>query len=391
MPLLRRSKFYLFLFLILGILTVYAGCGGTNLIEDVRTVFTEWFGPKTPRQAYRRAMEKEGSFTADELHRWSTSYDVARTTVLATPLPHREIFGLDSTLAHSAQALRVRVPGGRKLTVTVEQDRPRIFGELYRLDERGRPRKRPARTLDGEQSFTFTADDPRGEDILLLFQTALFDSVRYDVQLTTEPLRLFPVAGKDERAIQSFWGAARDGGRRKHEGNDIFADRGTDLLAVCNGTISRVKNGGLGGKTVWLRDRELGVSYYYAHLDEQLVSAGQIVARGDVVGTVGNTGNARTTPPHLHFGIYANGALDPYPYLQDADGPQPKPRYTLPGFAERVAVPDRGNHYLRSAPKRKGTVLRQLENGERVTVLGVTGRFYRVVTENGERGFVNFD
>ena len=85
-----------------------------------------------------------------------------------------------------------------------------------------------------------------------------------------------------------------------------------------------------GEKTVWLRDGERGLSYYYAHLDSQLVRAGEYVERGDTVGLVGNTGNARTTPPHLHFGIYANGARDPYPYLQGEDAP-PTPPAVAPG------------------------------------------------------------
>lgn len=58
-----------------------------------------------------------------------------------------------------------------------------------------------------------------------------------------------------------------------------------------------------GGKVVWMRDEARGMSLYYAHLDSQHVAAGAYVRPGDTLGFVGKTGNARTTPPHLHFGI----------------------------------------------------------------------------------------
>src|SRR5690606_21376741 len=77
----------------------------------------------------------------------------------------------------------------------------------------------------------------------------------------------FAGAGKGNRDVQSFWGASRDGGGRSHEGIDIFARRGTPVVAVTNGYITRTGNSGLGGKQVWQRDGLLGNSLYYAHLD----------------------------------------------------------------------------------------------------------------------------
>jgi len=153
--------------------------------------------------------------------------------------------------------------------------------------------------------------------VVLVVQAAPWRFVDYELQLTSEPVLQFPVEGKDEKAIQSFWGAPRDGGRRKHEGNDIFAPKGTPLLALTDGKITRVNNGGLGGKTVWLYDAERGLRYYYAHLDEQLVTKGQRVRRGDVVGTVGNTGNARTW--------YLRQRSDrPLPFLTGRGRPPPR-------------------------------------------------------------------
>jgi murein DD-endopeptidase MepM/ murein hydrolase activator NlpD len=127
---------------------------------------------------------------------------------------------------------------------------------------------------------------------------------------------VFPVSGKKSH-VGSFWGDQRDGGRRKHEGIDIFAKKGTPVVAICDGVIASRDNGGIGGKTISLESEDYRWSAYYAHLDKQYVREGQYVKKGQVLGTVGNTGNARYTPSHLHFGIYkSSGAINPLPYVK---------------------------------------------------------------------------
>jgi murein DD-endopeptidase MepM/ murein hydrolase activator NlpD len=117
--------------------------------------------------------------------------------------------------------------------------------------------------------------------------------------------------------VQSIFGDPRDAGRRQHEGVDIFASRGTPVLSATHGVVTRVGETTRGGRVVWVWDPGRALSLYYAHLSEQHVTIGQRVDAGDVLGTVGNTGNARTTPPHLHFGIYerGRGAIDPYWFI----------------------------------------------------------------------------
>ncbi|HYC28364.1 MAG TPA: M23 family metallopeptidase, partial [Chitinophagaceae bacterium] len=117
-------------------------------------------------------------------------------------------------------------------------------------------------------------------------------------------LLVFPVAGKKSN-IGSFWGDDRDGGKRKHRGIDIFARKGTPVVAISDGIIISKGNTPRGGKVLWLRTMDYPLVAYYAHLDKQSVKEGQYVKKGQVLGTVGNTGNARTTPSHLHFGIYS--------------------------------------------------------------------------------------
>lgn len=126
----------------------------------------------------------------------------------------------------------------------------------------------------------------------------------------------FPVAGKKSN-IGSFWGAARDGGRRKHKGIDIFARKGTPIVAISDGVIISKGSTPRGGKILWLKPFGQPWAVYYAHLDQHKVKKGQIVKKGQVLGTVGNTGNARYTPAHLHFGIYSwAGAVNPLPYVR---------------------------------------------------------------------------
>jgi murein DD-endopeptidase MepM/ murein hydrolase activator NlpD len=129
-------------------------------------------------------------------------------------------------------------------------------------------------------------------------------------------LLVFPVAGKRSN-VGSFWGDERDGGKRKHRGIDIFAKKGTPVVAISDGIIISRAHTPRGGKVLWLRTTSYPLVAYYAHLDKHSVKEGQYVKKGQVLGTVGNTGNARTTPAHLHFGMYSlTGALNPLPYVK---------------------------------------------------------------------------
>jgi predicted chitinase len=136
---------------------------------------------------------------------------------------------------------------------------------------------------------------------------------------------VFPVPLPYEVSFSDSWHACRDGCARQHKGNDLMADEGAPAVAVEAGVIAKVDDtdDGNGGLTVWLRG-DSGVAYYYAHNAENLVSEGQRVGRGQMIARVGRTGNARTTPPHIHFQINLCGetssdepcTVNPYPYLR---------------------------------------------------------------------------
>jgi peptidoglycan LD-endopeptidase LytH len=128
-----------------------------------------------------------------------------------------------------------------------------------------------------------------------------------------------PVEGVRAARIADTFGAPR-GSDRTHAGVDIFAKRGTPVFSATHGVVASVRDSGLGGKQVWVvgpaRER-----HYYAHLDDWQagLKMGDVVRPGDPLGTVGTTGNARGTPPHLHYGIYGgSGAYDPLPLLKAA-------------------------------------------------------------------------
>ena len=133
------------------------------------------------------------------------------------------------------------------------------------------------------------------------------------------PLRM-PVSGLNPREARSSWHAPRSGGRR-HEGIDLFARKGTPVISATRGEVWRVGTDPLGGKVVTVLGDGPAL-YYYAHLDDwdDGLFVGRRVEKGTPLGLVGNTGNARTTPSHLHFGVYRVGwwrspAVDPAPLL----------------------------------------------------------------------------
>ncbi len=143
-----------------------------------------------------------------------------------------------------------------------------------------------------------------------------FEKPLYLLRLTSAPAPdhvAVPVDGVLARNLRDSWGNPRGGGRR-HEGIDIFAPRGTRVVASTEGVVWRIGTDPLGGRVVWIfaAGRQM---HYYAHLDRYAtIREGERVAVGDTLGYVGTSGNASGGAPHLHYGIYVSGrgAIDPY-------------------------------------------------------------------------------
>jgi murein DD-endopeptidase MepM/ murein hydrolase activator NlpD len=137
---------------------------------------------------------------------------------------------------------------------------------------------------------------------------------------------VFPVAGP--ASFSDTFGAPRMFGTpyaHLHQGTDVFAASGTPLVAAERGVVIRVGVDVLGGNKLWLVGAS-GARYFYAHLSGFAPGTvdGKVVEAGDPVGYVGNTGNARTTPAHLHFEVHPGGgaAVNPYPLLRIVDDAQ---------------------------------------------------------------------
>lgn len=126
-----------------------------------------------------------------------------------------------------------------------------------------------------------------------------------------------PVDGVQASRLRDTWGYARDGGRR-HKGIDIVAPRHTPIRSVTEGVIELKGMRGLGGQIVSVIGPG-GYKHYYAHLEDFGTQAiGDWVGAGEIIGYVGNSGNAAISAPHLHYGIYSprGQAINPYTYLR---------------------------------------------------------------------------
>jgi murein DD-endopeptidase MepM/ murein hydrolase activator NlpD len=267
---------------------------------------SRWF-PVTPLEHYEQELYNSKLEKTTAGQTWFRVSKQVLTDTLYSLVPFQERFFLGDSVP--AQAICFTIPIGRKLVITPAKhdadSLSELFLELYRIKSNGKPQRIEYLKSDGQ---TLTVADHQGDTLLLRVQTGLNQSLRVSLTGVTLPSLTFPIASSGTQNLISFWGAQRDGGIRSHEGVDIKAPRGTPVVASDDGMITQTGTNRLGGKIVFLSSSDTPYSLYYAHLDSQLVSVGQRVVRGDTLGLVGNTGNAITTAPHLHFGIYARGS-----------------------------------------------------------------------------------
>ncbi len=143
--------------------------------------------------------------------------------------------------------------------------------------------------------------------------------------LLRRDVQTLPISNLQPAQIQDTFNDTRGDGGRRHEATDILAPRGTPVLAVSDGTIAKLFLSVPGGNTIYEFDPGGVWCFYYAHLDGYApgLAAGTRVKRGEVIGFVGTTGNARNTP-HLHIAFSRLGPerhwwqstpVNPYPVL----------------------------------------------------------------------------
>lgn len=390
--------------LALGLLAAAVACEPTERFRDR-------FRRATPWEAYGAGLHAAGLGDTALGRAWAAAGQRAIDSAASVSPPFVES-GFIVADSPGATGYRVDLPRGRKLVVDVEVDaEARVFVDLFRMPDNPDDRPRPVFWSDSAQ-LTFVYEPWRSGTYLLRVQPELLRGGAYRVSIKQAAQLAFPVEGRDMRAIRSSFGAPRDGGRRRHQGVDVFAARGTPVLSATAGRVVDVDSTDLGGKVVWVRDavHRANVRYnagmiawtlappveggdvrrvYYAHLDSQYVQGGEDVQPGDTLGFVGNTGNARTTPPHLHFGLYrrGEGAVDPAPFLRPpAQGPPSGPPADLALLGLRAQVA--GGVALRASPASGSGKLREFAGGEAVRVLGVAGAWYRVLLPDGGAGYV---
>jgi peptidoglycan LD-endopeptidase LytH len=191
------------------------------------------------------------------------------------------------------------------------------------------------------------------------------------------PVIVFPVAGHGVTDVVGRFGDPRDGGRRRHLGVDIAAPTGTPVVAPVAGIVDQVEYSALGGRAAWLRD-DAGLRYYFAHLHTIAVTRGQRLAAGGLIGTVGQTGNAAGTGPHLHFAIREGPHhLDPAGFLSAAvRAATPAAAYAADDAGDRFRVRFDGAA-LRSLPG-TGKLVAVLRRDVSVVVLERAGGSARV-------------
>lgn len=283
-----------------------SGCGSSHTIL---------FGKKTPAEKYEEKLKDDGLYRTPEGRQWLAVSKTALHYPVDAALPYRQA-GVFSPQKQQALGIRFIARQGERLRFRLTRADTAnfvLYAELY-----AEPATGEAKLLQAIDTNTsdFAYDVSVTGAYVLKLQPQLFRAGAYNLSVSVGPSLLFPVADK-KAYIGSVWGDGRDGGKRSHEGVDIFAPKRTPTVAASDGVIVGVREGGIGGKVVWLRpDNEQGINLYYAHLDEQLVQEGQRVHQGDTIGRVGNTGNAQHTASHLHFGVYApGGAIDPFPFV----------------------------------------------------------------------------
>ena len=283
--------------------------GACKEVQKNSDVFTQ----PTPRELYaRNFLEGDTSYL-----QWKTSFESALRDTLQIDLPFHEVGHFD-TVDFQAYSFNTQLRQGEKLIVSClsNNDSTSIFIDLFQYEKSDSVRLEAIVSEKRHGRLPVELPIKKSGIYKILLQPELFKKSNFQIEIYTGPTLPFPVVEVSDNAIQSFWGATRSGGKRTHEGVDIFAPRLTPVIAVADGRIGYSGERGLGGKQVWLREGVFKNSFYYAHLDSIKVATSQKVFKGDTLGYVGNTGNAITTAPHLHFGVYKKGGpIDPLPFI----------------------------------------------------------------------------
>ncbi len=353
-------------------------CNGTRLDKV--------FKSQSPYEQYMKDLSESPLKNSAMVMDWLAAGERALSDSTFVTLPYQELGYFDPN-DPSALGLRFPVQEGQQLIISlssISEPDIKFFIDLFDIRSDGTL----SRNVSAAENHSISEKITRDGIKALRIQPELLKGGVFELQIDFTGSIAFPIPEKSSLNISSFFGDARDAGGRKHEGVDVFAPRGTPVVAVDDGRVSRVGNNRLGGKTVSLYANNY--SFYYAHLDSQLVNMGQRVNAGDTLGLVGNTGNAITTAPHLHFGIYATGrrSVDPLYFFRNA------PDLAPIDFSDSTEIGNYGRikgnlANIRQAPNTESNILTQLQRNNVLHIDGKTGDWYRVKLPDNLRGFIS--
>ena len=348
------------------------------------------FGKKTPHQEYEKKIKDAGLKETALGEAWLRAAAITLSNPLDINLPYSET-GYFSDDRANGIGLRFRAKQGQKLKITLTKKPVANFAlyvdlwQPYPVSENKTPK-----FLSAADTINLSLEHVVTEDttFIVRVQPELLKEGEYTLSITAGPSLAFPIPQNVKSSIISFWGDGRDNGGRKHEGIDILAPKHSPAIASANGVITRVNESALGGKIIFMRPDNAPYILYYAHLDSQIVKEDQRVKTGDILGLTGNTGNAKFTVSHLHFGIYTSNytAIDPLYFVKNDYKDLPKLLVPLSNL----------NTWMRSGKNAKlysdqtagtGNFLLLDEN----TLLkpeAATGNSYRVILPDGQKGFI---
>ena len=346
------------------------------------------FGKKTPHEQYGDRLVDAGLRSSVLGNSWFHMAEQSLSAPLTIMVPYKETgyFPADRPMA---AGLRFNALRGQKLSIVVQKIPATNFAlyiDLWKAADGSSPLKHITAADTTTNSIEHEVSET--SQYILRLQPELLSSGEYTVTITTGPALAYPIKAPGKDHIKSLWGADRDGGARKHEGIDIFAARKTPVVAAADGRVTRVTETAIGGKVVWVRVKDRDYTLYYAHLDSQLVNDGQTVRTGDTLGLMGNTGNARTTAPHLHFGIYTfGGPIDPIAFVKPVEA-QPDDisgSLRLLGKLARVTSSSSGMYDTPASGTEKAM---DIPSNTAVMVDAATSTWYKVSLPNGRPGFI---
>lgn len=347
-----------------------SGCSGIQKVTDTIT-------NPTAREIYKREFRDNEQV----YNNWQAAYDAALKDSITITLPYAEK-GKFNPFTDEVYTYDVLLEEGEVLIAEVLKDSSaqRVFIEVLGPDT-----TKPEKAEINRTQIEYIPDATG--TLKIVIQPEIAADTPFTISIYKRPQYGFPVAGKGNSDVGSFWGMERDGGKRRHEGIDIFAKKGTPVVAATDGFITYTGERGLGGKQVWLRDGMFGKSLYYAHLDSIAVNGGATVKTGDTLGFVGNTGNARFTPPHLHFGIYAGrGAVNPLPFVFKTNKPEAS-GFTFNYTALQLQAKATAN--LRQGPSTSFNRIGQLTANDTIQLLGQHHDWLHIITGNGKKAFLH--